>query len=191
MVREKRRVNLNATSNEIPDNISIAREGELMRILECWVGNKIDQGNPWGPVLEKVNKYLKQWGKSNSSMKGRRHIISMFVGGITFYLTKVQWMLSEIEARLEKTIREYIWDSKKPMVNLETLYKPEKWGGRNLLDLQSRNEAIHLSWLKEYMRLSEGRLKWAYLANIIIRQNARTANKIEGVRDGQNMFLQK
>lgn len=108
------------------------------------MGNRIEQGNPWAPVITKVKGMLQQWGKLNPSMKGRNHIINIFVGGITFYLTKVQGMPKEIEDNLEKIIRTFMWENSSPRVNMGMLHEPIERGGRNLLDIRSRNEAIHL-----------------------------------------------
>lgn len=190
IVLNKRRINHREDGNKLPEGINIAKEGEMVRILGSQVGNKVEQGNLWGPVLEKIKRSLRHWEHSNSSMKGKRHIINMFVGGMTFYLTRVQGMPKDIEQRITKIIRHYMWEGKKPMINVETLYKPLEEGGRGLLDIKSRNEAIHLSWLKDYMRLDKDRPPWAYMADALIRQNARKVDKIEGRRDGVNQILQ-
>jgi len=53
------------------------------------------------------------------------------------------------EKKLEKRIRKFIWGEKtKSPINIDTLYSPIKMGGRGLLDIKSRNEAIDLMCLK-------------------------------------------
>lgn len=77
-------------------------------------------------------------------------------------------MPREIENRLEKIIRTFMWGDSALQVKAETLYKSIEKGGRGLLDIRSWNEAIYLSWTKDYMRLDEERPTWAYLMNELI-----------------------
>ncbi len=65
-------------------------------------------------------------------------------------------MPSAIEKKLEKRIRKFIWENRNiPPVNIETLYAPINMGGRGLLDIKARNEAIDLMWLKSYLTFNE------------------------------------
>ncbi|KAJ4471880.1 hypothetical protein C8J55DRAFT_411011, partial [Lentinula edodes] len=128
---------------KIPEHIKIALEGEAIRTLGALIGNNISQIQPWTKVIEKIDNALDRWGHSMPTMEGRRLIVIMVVGGMTQYLTKVQGMPKEIEARLEKRIRAFLWDDKSHVrINKETIYAPIEQGGRQLLDLLARNEAI-------------------------------------------------
>ncbi|KAJ3753756.1 hypothetical protein EV360DRAFT_23380, partial [Lentinula raphanica] len=80
--------------------------------LGALIGNSINQLTPWARVLERIDQSLDRWEQSCPTMEGRRLIISMIVGGMTQYLTKVQGMPKEIEHRLEKRIRNFLWDNK-------------------------------------------------------------------------------
>ncbi|KAJ3963515.1 hypothetical protein EV361DRAFT_779456, partial [Lentinula raphanica] len=142
MLRQKRFLN-GEDGTGIPEHIKIAREGEAIRSLGALIGNNINQTLPWSRVLEKIDRSLERWEKSRPTMEGRRLIITMIVGGMTQYLTKVQGMPKEIESRLERRIRNFLWDDKKHVrINKETISAPIEMGGRNLLDLLARNEAI-------------------------------------------------
>ncbi|KAJ3982361.1 hypothetical protein F5890DRAFT_1379820, partial [Lentinula detonsa] len=132
-----------------------------------------------------------QWEKSRPTMEGRRLIISMIVGGMTQYLTKVQGMPREVETRIEKRIRKFLWDDKTLVrVNKETIYAPIEEGGRQLLDLLARNEAILVTWLRSYLNLNENRATWTYVADAILAHHvpSKFANLEE--RDKINTFLQ-
>ncbi|KAJ3766253.1 hypothetical protein FB446DRAFT_654082, partial [Lentinula raphanica] len=63
-------------------------------------------------------------------------------------------------------------------------------GGRNLLDLLARNEAITVTWLQSYLDLSESRATWTYVADALIAMNI--PNKYENTDEHSriNMFLQ-
>jgi len=52
---------------------------------------------------------------------------------------------------LTKRIRKYVWEGKaKGAVNEETLHAPINRGGRAILDIRARNEAINVMWLQRY-----------------------------------------
>ncbi|KAJ7140526.1 hypothetical protein C8R43DRAFT_892741, partial [Mycena crocata] len=93
----------------------------------------------------------------------------MVVGGMTQYMAKVQGMPVDVEARLEKRIRNFLWDDKTNVtINKETVYAPVDMGGRNLLDIVTRNEAIAVTWLKSYLSFGDDRPLWAFVADEIM-----------------------
>ncbi|TFK81098.1 hypothetical protein K466DRAFT_441473, partial [Polyporus arcularius HHB13444] len=63
-------------------------------------------------------------------------------------------------------------------------------GGIGLLDIKVRNEAIDLTWLRDYLNLSGGRPKWAKIADTLF--NRARVNPTRGSeRDTYiNPFLQ-
>jgi hypothetical protein len=165
-------------------------EKEAVRILGSWIGNGISQAGVWSRVLDKINNSLKQWGKSHPTMFGRRLIVQMIVGGMTQYLTKAQGMPKEVEKSLEKSIRQFIWDDRKPPVSLKTLHLPIQKGGIKLLDLGSRNKAIEIIWLKSFLSLDQTRPTWAYVADALIGEsitkNSGNVSKLAQI----NIYLQ-
>jgi hypothetical protein len=61
-------------------------------------------------------------------------------------------MPEEVEERLDRRIRNFLWASKsQATVNRETVHAPSDVGGKNLLDIIARNEAIAVTWLKTYL----------------------------------------
>ncbi|KII86549.1 hypothetical protein PLICRDRAFT_55489 [Plicaturopsis crispa FD-325 SS-3] len=131
-VIESRR--LNPDQQPLPANIHIAKDGEPVRILGSWIGNKADQAESWNRVVNKITTSLTQWGKSHPTPDGRRLIIIMVVAGMTQYLTKVQGMPDEIEKTLEKTIRDFMADGGRPLVGMSTLQKGISDGGKKRTD---------------------------------------------------------
>ncbi|EPT05707.1 hypothetical protein FOMPIDRAFT_1082950, partial [Fomitopsis schrenkii] len=115
---------LDDSDDAIPANIHIARDGEAVRILGAWIGNKTNQAAIWAPTIKKIGDFLEQWGKCHPSMSGKRHIAQMGVGGISQYLTKVQGMPRQVEEELTKMTRAFLWDGKKPLISLQILQRP-------------------------------------------------------------------
>jgi hypothetical protein len=132
-VRANRFVN-GMDGTKIPEHIKIAAEHEPIRTLGAWVGNGVDQAGTWARTVEKVDAALEQWELGKPSMEGRRLIILMVVGGMTQYMAKVQGMPKEVEKRLEKRVRKFLWAEKEKVTKRQSTH-PRTWAGRTCLTL--------------------------------------------------------
>ena len=176
---------------ELPTDISIAAEGMAVRTLEAWMGNGADQLAPWTNIITGVEKAFARWKLTHPTLRWKRLIIQRIVGGMTQYLTKAQGMPLDIEKRMKKIIRDYIWDNANASpVNVGTLHRKIKDGGIKLSDMEARNEAIELTWLRSYLDLSSSRPKWAYLADELIKDCTTSVDKSKCSEARYNTFLQ-
>ena len=190
-VLQTRSLDPHNVNDAIPPDVRIASDGEPVRVLGAWIGNRVDQASVWTPVLDKIASFLDRWNRCHPSLIGKRHIIQMGPGGISQYLTKVQGMPRSVEKSIAKMIRTFLWDSPKtPPVSQAITSQPVERGGLDILDIQVRNEAIELMWLSAYLRLDEERPLWAYAADVLISLAvSRSAGAIR--RNAQiNTFLQ-
>ncbi|KZV81336.1 hypothetical protein EXIGLDRAFT_755641 [Exidia glandulosa HHB12029] len=74
---------------------------------------------------------------------------------------------------------------------MQTLRKPKDQGGKNLLDIGSRNHAAYTVWLKDYLSDNTARPTWAYLADVILALNARVLDAQKTPLDARyNPFIQ-
>ncbi|KAL6300500.1 hypothetical protein BKA93DRAFT_866095, partial [Sparassis latifolia] len=178
-------------SQPLPENIHIASDGEPVRILGAWLGNKIDQAGTWSAVIDKISHSLARWNQSHPTLRGRKLIIQMIVGGMSQYLTAVQGMPQHVETTLTKMTRHFIWDSDRPpLISLDTLYLPLKDGGLGLLDLHSRNQAIDIMRLQRYLCLTPSRPTWTYIADSLINEQVTKASGQVRRLSQINVFLQ-
>ena len=138
---------LSETGPTIPDHICIAKDEHPVRILGGWIGNEITQVTPWTPVIEKISANLRRWESGHPTIEGRRLIVQMVVAGMTQYLTKVQGMPGTVEKTLTDIIRKFMWNGEgRPAISLDYLCSDIEDGGKKVLDLKARNEAIHITW---------------------------------------------
>ncbi|KAK0476994.1 hypothetical protein IW261DRAFT_1338942, partial [Armillaria novae-zelandiae] len=115
----------------------------------------------------------------------------MVVGGMTQYLAKVQGMPQAIENRLERRTQKFLWgDKNKINVNKETVYAPIRDGGRNLLDIPARNEAITIMWIQLYLRFGPDHPTWAIAADAIIAHHSPATEENVDPNLKVNVFLQ-
>lgn len=178
---------------KIPEEIRIAKDGESTRLLGSFIGNKVDSPSIWSPTLEKITKDLDQWNKGHPTIDGHRLVIGMVVGGRTQYRACVRGMPPEIELRLTRMIRNFIWGGGEithPTVGMETLIRPIEEGGKKLLDIKTRNEAIELMKAKRFLDLSETRPTWAKIADSLIHISLKKKWKLQDDGTYHNIFLQ-
>ncbi len=188
-VRETRR--LSPSDEPIKDNIRIVPEGVAVRSLGAWIGNGVDDTVPWEPIIKKIRTNLEKWQNRHPTMRGKKLIVGLEVGSRTQYLTRVQTMPKAIEDRLEKMIRDFVWDGqKRPLVSLEMLQRTVEEGGIGLLDIKARNEAIDLLWAKEYLNLAPSRPKWTTIADALFAKATDPTSRAAGHEALLNPFLQ-
>ena len=151
-----------------------------MRILGAWLGNNIDQATTWALILENCTKRLKRWNTARHSLEGRRLIIQMQIARVTQYLTKVQGMPRSVEDELRTQIRRFTWNNEKSdTINLTQMSMTHKKGGKKVLDIEARNKAIHLTWLKAYLNLGVDRATWTVFADTLIGADIPTFHNID------------
>lgn len=169
---------LNDMSAPIPRETKIASDGTAVRILGGWVGNLIDDATPWSPILDRTVATLKRWSNLFPSTTGKCMIANMIIGGMSQYLTAADGMPREILKKLEKLTTDFFWDWKKThTINKHTLHLPSRAGGKDLLDIEARNESIYLVWTKKLYADESERPLWAYIALEIIRRSINSKYK--------------
>ncbi len=175
----------------LPSNAHLVRDGIAIRSLGAWIGNEVDPLTPWTPVIETIRARLERWDKRHPTMYGRKLAVGMDVGGRTQFLTRAQGMPLEIEKKLVGMIALFVWNGDRhPRIERETLYKPIDEGGLNLLDVEARNEAVDLIWLREYLNLTPIRPLWAFVADVLIARAAQGASRVVEANAKENVFLQ-
>ncbi|KAF5378764.1 hypothetical protein D9615_006956 [Tricholomella constricta] len=182
---------MSATEEPIPEHIHIAADGVPVRILGAFIGNKIENANIWTPTLEKIQLALERWDKSHPTQNGRGTIITMEAGGRSQFKARVQGMPKPVEGKLDKMIRTFMWNSDStPAVGTETMSLPITRGGKKVLDIKTRNQAIELTKLKSYLQLDENRPRWAKVADERYLSNATTSRRSRDDKALVTMFIQ-
>ena len=88
----------------INNKIKIVQDGNMVRLLGAWIGNKIDNVAPWETIVDKIHRNLGFWKRSGPTMKGRKTIVQAIVGGLTQFLTKAQGMPPHIGMAITRII---------------------------------------------------------------------------------------
>lgn len=168
---------LKTDSTPADTEIQILADHQYTRVLGAYVGNHADSSEIWARIIQTIEKNLDRWSKSHPTQEGRRLIANMEIGGRTQYLSRVQGMPLETLTQLNKILFNFIWDGQPATIKKETLMSPIRMGGRKVIDLNARNEAIELRRLQRYFDISN-RPKWAFVADEIFIPNIIKYNKI-------------
>lgn len=170
---------MNEEAEPIPPSIRIVADGEHTRTLGAYVGNGVEELTVWTPTVENIKKALKKWTRGKPIQEGLRLTANMEIGGRSQYMTRVQEMPKEVLKALEKYQKKYMWNEKQSRIKVETLHAPIDRGGRKLLDIEARNEAIALRRLQAWCRTGTERPIWAWIADDIIARNVEQYTYIQ------------
>ena len=84
-----------------------------------------------------------------------------------------QGMPKDIEKLLTKCITSFMWDNTGcSTIPAEILQAPVYMGGKNLLNLKHRNDAIELTWLKKLLAPPTQHHTWTYFAHALLAIHA-------------------
>ncbi|KAJ7243826.1 hypothetical protein B0H12DRAFT_1022828, partial [Mycena haematopus] len=99
-------------------------------------------------------------------------------------------MPKDIETELVQLQHTFLWDGKKAKVAHETMMLDTNDGGKQILDLPARNEAIDLWNLQSYLTQGERRASWCFVIDFILKNFLEKSYL--NIRPGQilNAFLQ-
>ena len=180
-------------------SVKIAKDGEAVRLLGTYIGNRIDQQGPWRTVLDSVRASVELWKPKNLTMTGRTMVIQSIIGGKSQYLATVQGMPKSIELELTSIIGEFLWDNngerKRAAVNSHMMSLPVHQGGKALLLPGLRNTAIQIGlWFRKLMQPAGQRPVWVEIALDLMRReiSTNTATEREIARVALvNPFLQQ
>ena len=163
---------LHPEDNPIQSDVRIAQEGEAVRSLGAWIGNNTIESKPWEPIIDLVHNDLERWKSAHPTLDGKRIIVQAIVGGRTQFLTKAQGMPVNIQEALTREIRNFIWDDANhvPRLGMNHLSNAKDIGGLKLLNLKTRNEAIEIIWLRDYLNLTGTRPTWAFVTDVLINE---------------------
>ncbi|KAF6762489.1 hypothetical protein DFP72DRAFT_782854, partial [Ephemerocybe angulata] len=172
----------------LPNGVHIARDGEAVRVLGAHVGNDIDQGAVWAPIMQTLEKKVDYWLRSNPSLEGRSYLTKLEPGARTQFKAMVQTMPKNLEKAVAKMINKIMWGGKMVGVSHAVSTLPYAQGGKKVLNIVFRNEAIHLKRAVHYA--ADEREDWALAADQVIEEDIPDSQKVDDLDATRHVFLQ-
>ncbi len=115
------------------ESVRIVKDGETMKTLEAWIGNKSTVDSQWNTILEKQKKVIDVWQKSRPSYKGKEMISKALVMSLGNFFATVNGMPEWVQLKMQKQIANFLWDDrKKGYLPWKKIIAPRKRGGLNM-----------------------------------------------------------
>ena len=92
---------LHLSDTPLPPGIRIATDGHSKHVLGTWIGNNIDQAQPWSATLDKIKNALENCMLLKPTLDVKHLIIQIIVGGMTRFLAKAQGMPTTVMKSLQ------------------------------------------------------------------------------------------
>ena len=101
--------------------------------------------------LQRAESVLKLWAYRDLSIIGKIQIInSLVVSLFNYRLNVLPTPQPAYFTMFEKMIKEFIWNKKREKISIESLYGLKLQGGLGLVNIQNRDKALKLQWIKKY-----------------------------------------
>jgi hypothetical protein len=110
------------------------------------------------------------WKKSNPMLEGTRLINWMENISRSQFLTKAKGMVMDIKNKFNKISHKLTWDSNKVRIRMDLMAQPLSLGSHKILDIGTRNLAINITDLQNFLDYENKRI-WA----LILEDNMRRA----------------
>lgn len=162
------------------EGATIIKESQPMRVLGCWIGNECEIEEQWETILKKQENILKQWSRTNLSLKGKEMIAKQLIQSRAIFLGTVNGIPKRIVKQMNKQIKDFVWDNKKRgLVNWKIGTEARRRGGMGIPDIEARIEAIHIAWLQKFLKDPEERPDWAYVADQLLNLNTTKEPQVD------------
>lgn len=101
------------------------------------------------PVIEKMSNIIKFWGHRKLTLFGKTTIIkSLLESQLIYRLSVLPSPKIEIMRKVDKMLFDYLWDNKPHKIKKEVVTMPKTLGGLAMVDINKKNTALKLSWVK-------------------------------------------
>ena len=119
------------------------------------------------PKIEKIKNIIKQWEKRYLTLKGKVIVCNTLLIPQIMYLCSIIHTPTTVLKEIKQLITNFIWSNKKSLIKYETLCNDYRTGELNLTNIEIKNIALKLNWIK---RLTNSNGSWAAYPNLISRK---------------------
>lgn len=114
------------------------------------------------PLLRKIKMNLDKWEKLKLTLWGKINVIKMVVAPQFNY---VSMMLPvdispQLFKQFDRIIKDFLWDRKKPRINIKKMCSPRDMGGMALPNVRLYNLSFEMSRLIKHWKGTDSELSW-------------------------------
>ena len=126
---------------------------EPFNMLGITVGDTEENLDNYSQVIEKMEQVLKIWYFRRLTLMGRVLIVNTLCESLFVYKLSVTCNVSEPQIRkITRILDDFLWKGKKAKIAKETLYQGKTKGGLRLFNIQFKQEALKIEWIKTIQR---------------------------------------
>ena len=109
--------------------------------------NVLDDSN-WTAPLEAFDQTLDTWRQRRLSYHGRALVLNSLGLSTFWYLVSFLTMSSKVRKAVRSTAFSFLWNEKRERVARSSLTQPSSSGGLNVVDLDHKISAFHVTWVR-------------------------------------------
>ena len=101
-------------------------------------------------LIDKMKQALDPWRARSATLIGKIQIVnSLMMSKAVYKLLCLNTPEKKVFDRVRKLVLDFIWDGKKAKIAYKTLTRNVAEGGLNLIDLQKKDTALKMTWIKK------------------------------------------
>ena len=161
---------------------------EDITVLGVTIAHEDIVGKNYKNIVEKARKVIFSWENRGLSLCGKVQVVNTLVASLFVYKMLVLPIIpKEIVKQMDNMIREFIWNGKKSKIAYINLQNSKKDGGLNLVNLDRKDKALKVTWVKtlqcevEYANLVYHIMRVSGIGEDIWRCNLKK-EQVEGMK---------
>ena len=116
----------------------------------------------WFMKLQKVKSILNFWKMRNLTYYGKVVILKSLILSQFVYVASVLPIPPKLVVDLNKLMYNFLWNSKREKVKRAVLINDTIKGGLRMIDLKSKFQSLHLSWLSKFFE-NDNDVPWKFM----------------------------
>ena len=120
-------------------------------------------------LFKRMQNVLNPWGARSATLMGKILIVNALMSSQAVYkfliLNSPQ---DEFFKKVKSLVIEFLWEGKKPLIAYDTLIKDISHGALKLTDLQAKETALKIKWVKKLYNTNEF---WKEVANELLQSD--------------------
>ena len=114
------------------------------------------------PLLHKMKTNLEKWGKLKLTLWGKVNVIKMVIAPQFNYVSMMLpvEMPPVIFKNFDNIVRHFLWDGKRPRINIKKMWSSREVGGLGLPNVKLYNLAFEMTRLSEHWEGTNTELSW-------------------------------
>ena len=103
-------------------------------------------------IAKKIDNILKAWNKRNLTLFGKVKIIkTLGLSKLVYFLINIPRPPDTVLQEINNLCFRFLWDGKPSKIRREIIIQNHKQGGMSMIDLNSFNKSLKISWMKRIL----------------------------------------